>query len=558
MPFDTDIDNILRSPARIHLHFNDFYPWKQFNSCYVRGNAFLKESQLNSIEIADRFSHLKTPEEHIALSIQLEGFFSIVSQNDQMIYAAVDRIRSIPLFYCLKDEEFYISDNPHWISREIRSNEVDEIAAAEFMFTGYVTGRDTLYPDIKQLQAGEALVLEHITGIPKLKRIRYYKYIPGNYTTISEEDNLEELDRVLVRIFKRLIKLASGRTIVVPLSGGYDSRLIVLMLKRLGYDNVIAFSYGKPKNKESEISKKVAQSLGIRWQFVPYSNEEWYKWYRSEEFKKYSHMACGLSSVPHIQDWPAVRMLKRNELIPNDSIFVPGHGADILSGRVTKIVANCSIDPIEAIFKQNYSLWRCPSEKYENIFKSRIARTFNKEEQTQESVSLFEYWRVRERHAKFIINSLRAYEFWGYSWWIPFWDNEFMDFWSGIPIDMKLDQKIYKIFVDYLTKRISNGDIDLDEDENSWKVLFRKSAIKNFKNTQFIEFARKFYRYYRVLNDYENNPLAFYGAIDRNEFSKSYTGAENINSFIAADIIRHLCRHSAKSKDSLTLFEVLK
>ena len=45
------------------------------------------------------------------------------------------------------------------------------------------------------------------------------------------------------------------------------------MLKRLGYRNVIAFSYGRLGNEESAISNFVANDFKIRWEFIEYSNE---------------------------------------------------------------------------------------------------------------------------------------------------------------------------------------------------------------------------------------------------------------------------------------------
>jgi len=536
---------------KINVHFRDYDSWSITGTTYWKGSAFFEELLLDVSSIACMFSSIKNADDFISSLKQLNGFFAVVQQKEDTIYAAVDRVRSVPLFYSLKDGDFYISDDPNWIQKEIQSDEVDEIAAAEFMLTGYVTGKDTLYPDIKQLQAGEALVLQHSSDCLSLRTIQYYRYIPKNYSVCSEEEILSVLDRVLVKVFERLIKIASGRTIVVPLSGGYDSRLIVLMLKRLGYEKVVAFSYGKPGNKESEISKKVAEILGIRWEFIPYNNEDWHKWYRSEEFKRYSRMACGLSSVPHIQDWPAVWELKRRELIPNDSLFVPGHGADILSGRVTNIVADCPVDPIEAIFKQNYILWRCSSDKYVDLFKNRIARSFDKEARSQDIVSLFESWRVRERHAKFIINSLRVYEFWNYSWWIPFWDVEFMDLWCEISADMKSDQKIYKIYVNNIFGKISHRHICTDKE--SWKSRFMNSAMVNLKRTPFLDLARNAYRHYRLLNAYGNNSFAFYGAITKDRFIKLYTGIEEINSFLAADMIDSLSSDSEMAKKILIM-----
>jgi len=233
---------------KINVHFRDYDSWSITGTTYWKGSAFFEELLLDVSSIACMFSSIKNADDFISSLKQLNGFFAVVQQKEDTIYAAVDRVRSVPLFYSLKDGDFYISDDPNWIQKEIQSDEVDEIAAAEFMLTGYVTGKDTLYPDIKQLQAGEALVLQHSSDCLSLRTIQYYRYIPKNYSVCSEEEILSVLDRVLVKVFERLIKIASGRTIVVPLSGGYDSRLIVLMLKRLGYEKVVAFSYGKPGN----------------------------------------------------------------------------------------------------------------------------------------------------------------------------------------------------------------------------------------------------------------------------------------------------------------------
>ena len=38
----------------------------------------------------------------------------------------------------------------------------------------------------------------------------------------------------------------------------------------------------------------------------------------------------------------------------------------------------------------------------------------------------------------------RAYDFFGYEWRMPLWDGEILDFWKGVPLQYKLDQKLYK------------------------------------------------------------------------------------------------------------------
>ena len=184
---------------------------------------------------------------------------------------------------------------------------------------------------MKQIQAGECLFVEDAPPGISVHKQKYFQYIHNYPDSVTEEELLTKHDQVLVNIFNRLIEIADGSTIVVPLSGGYDSRLIVLMLKNLGYQKVIAFSYGRPGNLESVVSRQVAENLGIQWEFVEYRNDLWYEWYRSYEYRMYANFADGCTSLPHIQDWPAVWYLKKNNKIPQDSIL-SGHSADLLAG----------------------------------------------------------------------------------------------------------------------------------------------------------------------------------------------------------------------------------
>ncbi|WP_269848621.1 asparagine synthase-related protein [Methanosarcina horonobensis] len=55
-----------------------------------------------------------------------------------------------------------------------------------------------------------------------------------------------------------------------------------------------------------------------------------------------------------------------------------------------------------------------------------------------------EYFDSNERQAKFIINSVRVYEFFGYEWRIPLWDAELMEFFLRVPIEHRINRNLYK------------------------------------------------------------------------------------------------------------------
>jgi asparagine synthase (glutamine-hydrolysing) len=555
----------------INTYFRDEPPWYIFGRTFIQGNAFLDGRLLDEAEISKLVSSSKRVDDFISLLKRFNGFYAIVHEGDNKLFAAVDRRRSIPLFYSLKDNELNISNDPHWIRKRIGDNEIDELSATEFSLVGFVTGKDTLYPHVKQLGPGEVLCVVDTLDGPDISFMHYYRYNPGNYHANSGEKILADLDRVLLNVFKRLVRWADGRTIIVPLSGGYDSKLVVLMLKRLDYNNIITFSYGKPGNQQSEISREVASSLGIRWEFVPYSNESWYRWFHSEEFRKYCHMANGLCSVPHIQEWPAVWELRKQGLIPEKSVFVTGGGVNDLDGmpyfdsmdskaiysvRSLLLSGSSRLDPsdnwssdsnhafeenpingenvIDLIYKKRYCMLNLPQhEKSPELKLKEKIKMIVGLDNSFSGKPIFhipELWDVQEIDIKLFANSVRTFEFWGYKWWLPLWDSELVDFWSRLRVEDKLEKNLYKTYVNNLSKEIIKKNIEANPSERSWKnsKLLQLSLFDGFIKT------------YRLHKNYERHPLAWYGIISKNEFKKIYTGKENIVSFLALKMLKNM------------------
>ena len=383
----------------------------------------------------------------------LNGSFAVVIETDDYIFAAVDRLRSIPLFYGMNDNKFFLSDDANWIRDKVTDKRMDEIVTKEFLLTGYVTGSETLFSNVKQLQAGECLWVNKCDKSLDIKTHRYYRYIHNNFFNVSEEDLYPLMDQMLVNVFERLLESTKGRTLVIPLSGGLDSRLIVAMLKRLGRENVICFSYGRKGNWESEISRNVADKFGYPWEFVEYTRRKWYQWFQSEERSNYYQYADGLSSLAHIQDWPAVWELRKSGKLPDDAIFVPGHTGDFISGgHIPHNFANMQCvgkdDIVKAIWEKHYSLWDWSkqTEEFGPIFKERVLSNCPEMaiDTSEGAANAFECWEWQERQAKFIVNSCRVYEFWGYNWRIPLWDNEMMDFWERGADRVKAGEKLVR------------------------------------------------------------------------------------------------------------------
>ncbi|MEA5598798.1 asparagine synthetase B family protein [Rivularia sp. UHCC 0363] len=498
---------MLNNNHQIKLTQNYGFQWLVYSKdnieIWFKGFAFYEESFLELsnlvdlvLPIVDNSSWDKLSE----LIKNMNGSFALVIKTEQVIVAAVDRLRSIPLFYGEHQNILYLSDDAHWVREKVRDTEMNDLNVTEFLLTAYVTGQETLFPNLKQIQAGEILLAKQHSDLLKIDTQRYYRFIHGNYFDASEEELCSLMDTMLLGVFQRLLKSIGNRTVVIPLSGGYDSRLIVTMLKRLGKENVICFSYGRKGNWEANISKQVADTLGYPWYFVPYSRQSWYEWFNSEEMTIYYKYATGLTSLAHLQDWAAVWKLKQDNKIPNDAVFVPGHSGDFVGGshipREFEYKSKISEQRlIENIWKKHYSLWDW--SKYFNHLslplKNRILSHLSdfSFDSGENAASAFECWDWQERQAKFIVNSVRIYEFWDYEWRIPLWDYEMMEFWERVPLNLRIGKKLYDFYSETIFKK--------------YKVNY---SLDDIWNRSIIKISSYFHRFFDVwkCGAFEINP----------------------------------------------------
>jgi asparagine synthase (glutamine-hydrolysing) len=489
---------------------NEYYPWTEIKlkeaECYLKGNIFFENKLLSPEKLAELISTLickegQGKEKEIGDFLnELNGEFAFVAETEDTIFCAVDKTRSIPLFYIKTKSSFIVSDSAYYL-KDKTNQRLNEEKAAEFMVAGYVTGNETLFDDIKQVRNGEFLLYQKNERL--LNSCYYFKFIHGNYYELPEDRLLEMLDQAFVNAFSRLIESTSrqGKTLVVPLSGGLDSRIIVAMLKRLGVNDVICVSYGRKGCREAEISKRVAEALGYEWIFIESTEEKWHDYYNSKEADLFRIWAANLSSLPHMQDFPAVKELKTRGKIPENSVFVPGH-----TGYGTYIPDSTSFDSeayLATSLKKHYNLWPYEQE-LEKIFKQRISKSISGIEikDNETFANAIEYFDSNERQPKFIYNSVRVYEFFGYEWRIPLCDAEVIEFFLRVPTKYRINCELYK---KYARNRLFSGELE---------ILKEIDCTTDFMNLKTIEKRSKYEKilYYRTFahsyyDQKVNNPV---------------------------------------------------
>lgn len=437
--------------------------WACDSNAAVCGNAFLRGRLMDAKELAA--AKIKG----VDAVRELNGFFALVNIEEENLFASADIMRSIPLFY-YAGERLWISDDPYWIKDEVSSSVEllrDDIASKyELTLTRYVTGSYTLTEGIRQLQAGEALMAEYKDGKVIIRTSRYYKFetcVDTLFNNIERRKLFKMHDEILLEAFDRFKNLSCGRTVVIPLSGGYDSRILAVMLKIINYKKIIAFSYGKKDNPEALISRNVAKNLGIPWYFIEYDRDMVYKYINSKEWRNYNKMADGNYCVCFDREYAAIAELKRRRLIPDDSIIIPGHSGDFTAGGHIPIsfVHRRKVKTKKLLYEilnRHYTMWRFDRMHEDNnvikeMLESRIMEASGLGKvssgyiSSEKAISMYEKWVWQEFEAKYLINSVRVYEFWGYNWWMPLLDAEYIRFWSSMPKDQRYLKKLYDRYV---------------------------------------------------------------------------------------------------------------
>lgn len=440
--------NLSVSEDYSHLDTNQF-------KIYYKSKADISDFFLN---VPDNIDLEVIGLENFVKSISLKcSFFSVVifSKKNNNIYLVSDVIRSFPLYYCIDKDGVTVKSK--LIETDLQSiNEyVDEYRAL-----GLVSGAHTLAANYNSVSAGEY----HRFDGKNLEIKEWESYTP---TANREKKNLETeqahklIKEGLARSIDKLIDYAAGRQIVLPLSGGYDSRLIALLLKNKGYPDVVCFTYGKANNWEANISKDIASRLGYKWFFVEYTNKLWSELRADNSFLEYLAVAGSYLSTPHPQDWPAIKDLLKNKNISADAVVVPGHSTDFIAGShidprfMEK--NNFSLDDLSTYMTERFVVNdSLPLSHCQRYFAGYLTAAFEKRTvlSRDEAIDFFEKWDLKERQSKFIVNSLKVYEYHKLDCFIPMWDFELVKLFQSFPTRLRYKTLLYLEAVSYFQEHI--------------------------------------------------------------------------------------------------------
>ncbi|MDG5799895.1 asparagine synthase C-terminal domain-containing protein [Marinilabiliaceae bacterium ANBcel2] len=408
-------------------------------------------------------------EEFLEKANQLNGHFTIIiTDKNGEATIITDKIRSYPLFLVKKEDTLLITDQNEKCFNIKSSLTQNRDASDLFLRCGYTLNNSTLFNEIKITEAAQIIK----TDKGDASFVNYLKYYSENEKRGEDLQTLsKQLSSILDNIFKRLCSNIGSSPVAIPLSGGYDSRLIAVMMKKYHTGKIYLYTYGRRNNEEVKAAKLTAERLNLKWIFIEYNKNNTTGFINSSTFKNYICYAANYSSMFFMQDYFALKEIKEKKLFPQNTVFIPGHSADLVAG------SHLIEDPkkldrkrqIDIIFKTHFNNIKTGYNKRLQIIEE-IKKTLPK------NIEPLDYWSMHQRQPKFIVNSCRAFEFWGYQYLLPFWEDQFHLFFLKLPVTMRLNKKLYNKTVKDIFNQYNLNFV------NELEPGRRKKELQIFKN----------------------------------------------------------------------------
>lgn len=192
-----------------------------------------------------------------------DGQYAVVSHDGRSgtTVVATDRFAAAPLHVAERDGLLYVATSALVLAAHLRPA-VDAQRAGAFLVAGYQFGADTHWQGVRRLAPGSCLEVRD----GRLTESVYWRpTVDREVEAMSLDDATDHLLEVATRTYRERL---SGEKTWIDLTGGYDSRLMALLLERAGVPfvgNTRMSSLGP----DLELAQELARLKGWEWEAKP-------------------------------------------------------------------------------------------------------------------------------------------------------------------------------------------------------------------------------------------------------------------------------------------------
>ncbi len=417
--------------------------WQQYGPIYLRGRCYQGEEPLPLATLAVRLEACTTPAQ-VAMCMQsVRGELSLVIAKPQLFCIAVSHTRLYPLFYRWHDGVFEVSDTPMQLLK--KGDKINQSSYTQYIYTGAPFAGNTLNAAIKQCRP--ACVTSFLNKA--VDEVSFSPFVVAAVDALPCANAQATFAEVLRRVFLRTVRSIGQRQVVVPLSGGYDSRLVVAMLHQMGVKNIVCYTVGENHPAEQDVARKVADALQLPIYHIDYRQVSYrMQQVNSPHFLQYVDHIGAMGNFMWLFEYNAILWLKQQGVLQDDAIFIPGHVGDFYAGSHLQKLGLKENDSMASI-RRKLLLHAFEYQKpyWDATFKKELYQAITPLSAYQKPYRAALQFIAENRLAHQILNSARVYESLGYDVLLPLCDVDFVQFFDKIPYAQRSDVSFYQNYV---------------------------------------------------------------------------------------------------------------
>ncbi|MBI87310.1 MAG: asparagine synthase [Candidatus Marinimicrobia bacterium] len=368
-------------------------------------------------------------------------------------------------------------------------------------------------------------------GFYKDEQIPYLEFGPNfKWHYSPQEITFSETIDMFAYILKKVVtSKAKGKKVLLPLSGGLDSRTLAAALKK--QDNIVAFSYEFSNgNDEVKYAREIAKTYG--WDFYEYKIKEGYLWNKIDNL---SDINKCYSEFTHPRQMAIIDQIK-----DLGNLFMLGHWGDVLFS-LPQISNNANLEEqteyaLKMIAKPGgvdlaadlWTHWGLPGTFNDQLYNS-IKRHLStiKIEHPQSKIRAFKSLNWAKRWANPNLNIFKSHT----NMFLPYYEKSMCDFVCKTPAKFLENRKIQ---IEYLKKYAPElAKINWQEYElNLYKYKYFNSLY--LPKRAFKYFKRKLYPEQIIQRNWE---LQFLGSKNEKKLEHWLFSNKLLNNIVPYDIV---------------------
>lgn len=399
-----------------------------------------------------------------------------------------DRFGTVPIYYYPGKDWFIFSTSFFGVLKYLEKKELNADAISGILNFGYVLYDRTIEKNIEKLGYAEKIKISN----EAIQRSKYWDFSINEETIEIEKDRVDYISGELANKLEKAIveSLPENGNVLIPLSGGLDSRLILSMVyQNIDVNRIRLFTFGQKGTQDFEFASKVANELGLKHhkEIIPSESSSDF---RKINWKEYFEDKI-ISNSGRIEIIPGrLSGLVTKQILPENMCLLSGFMGDPLYGSHLNA----------AMFKSSPNGWE---NDYRKILKkqakcaSSLPFQLNIEgikDAPQEFINTFRQFKTTAGRAMFWDFAVRQQSYIKFGQIeqylgevpvrLPFLDPELFEFSTGsIPMNWKLNEFIYveaqkKLFNKKLLDIPDTHSVALTLGNNKMKKLFHKAGVK--------------------------------------------------------------------------------